>query len=75
MARHPRPGCPPIWPIAIGAFKRAQVIAAWCEMRRDYRHFRIDRIMRVRTTGKRYPRRRSVLTKEWRENEGIELQT
>jgi predicted DNA-binding transcriptional regulator YafY len=63
-----------IWPIAIGFFKRAQVIAAWCEMRRDYRHFRTDRIVRLRPTGKRYPRRRSVLMKEWREIEGIELQ-
>jgi predicted DNA-binding transcriptional regulator YafY len=63
-----------IWPVAIGFFKRAQVIAAWCEMRRDFRHFRTDRIVRVRQTGKRYPRRRSVLMKEWRAIEGIEVQ-
>jgi predicted DNA-binding transcriptional regulator YafY len=63
-----------IWPVAIGFFKRAQVIAAWCEMRKDFRHFRTDRIVRVRPTGKRYPRRRSVLMKEWREIEGIALQ-
>jgi predicted DNA-binding transcriptional regulator YafY len=60
-----------IWPIAIGFFKRAQVIAAWCEMRTDYRHFRTDRIVRLRQTDKRYPRRRRVLMKEWREIEGI----
>ena len=63
-----------IWPVAIGFFRRAQVIAAWCEMRRDYRHFRTDRIVRVRPTAERYPRRRSVLMKEWREIEGIALQ-
>lgn len=63
-----------IWPVAIGFFKRSQVIAGWCEMRRDFRHFRADRIIRLRPTGKRYPRRRSVLMKEWREIEGIELQ-
>ena len=63
-----------IWPVVIGFFKRVQVIAAWCEMRRDYRHFRTDRIVRVAQTGKRYPRRRSVLMKEWREIEGIALQ-
>src|SRR5258708_11146308 len=60
-----------IWPIAIGFFKRAQVIAAWCELRQDFRHFRTDRIVGVATTGKRYPRRRHVLMKEWREIEGV----
>ena len=60
-----------IWPIAIGFFKRAQVIAAWCELRQDYRHFRTDRIVRVLATDQRYPRRRRVLMKEWREAEGV----
>ncbi len=60
-----------IWPIAIGFFKRAQVIAAWCEMRADYRHFRTDRIVRVGETDQRYPRRRRVLMKEWRAIEGV----
>ena len=63
-----------IWPIAIGFFRRAQVVAAWCEMRKDFRHFRTDRIVRMLSTGKRYPRRRSVLMKEWRAIEGIEVQ-
>lgn len=62
-----------IWPIAIGFFKRAEVIAAWCELRRDFRHFRVDRIVRLRDTGARYPTRRRVLMKEWRDREGIEL--
>jgi predicted DNA-binding transcriptional regulator YafY len=60
-----------IWPIAIGFFKRAQVIAAWCELRGDYRHFRTDRIVRIGGTDQRYPRRRRVLMKEWREVEGV----
>lgn len=60
-----------VWPIALGFFDRARVLAAWCELRRDYRHFRTDRIARLRTTGKRYPRRRRALMKEWREIEGI----
>jgi predicted DNA-binding transcriptional regulator YafY len=50
-----------IWPIAIGFFKRAEVIAAWCELRGDYRHFRTDRIAQVCATGQRYPRRRRGL--------------
>jgi predicted DNA-binding transcriptional regulator YafY len=62
-----------VWPIAIGFFNRAQVVAAWCELRRDFRHFRVDRIARLRATGKRYPARRRALMKQWRENEGIAL--
>src|SRR5207247_2655564 len=50
-----------IWPIAIGFFKRAQVIAAWCELRADYRHFRTDRIVRAQASDQRYPRRRRAL--------------
>jgi predicted DNA-binding transcriptional regulator YafY len=47
------------------------VLAAWCELRRDYRHFRTDRIIGLRLTDRRYPRRRRVLMKEWRQIEGI----
>jgi predicted DNA-binding transcriptional regulator YafY len=60
-----------VWPIALGFFDRARVLAAWCELRRDYRHFRTDRIVALRPTEKRYPRRRRVLLREWREMEGI----
>ncbi len=33
-----------IWPLAIGFFDKVQIIVAWCELRRDFRHFRTDRI-------------------------------
>ena len=56
-----------IWPFAIGFFDHARVIAAWCEMREDFRHFRVDRILAVVTSEMRYPRRRNVMLKEWRE--------
>jgi predicted DNA-binding transcriptional regulator YafY len=60
-----------VWPIALGFFDRSRVLAAWCELRQDYRHFRTDRIVALRPTDKRYPRRRRALLKEWREIEGI----
>ena len=40
---------------------------AWCELRRDYRHFRTDRIVKLVVTDQRYPRRRQAMLKEWRE--------
>jgi predicted DNA-binding transcriptional regulator YafY len=47
------------------------VLAAWCELRRDFRHFRIDRIIALHETGERYPQRRRALMKQWREIEKI----
>lgn len=60
-----------VWPIAIGFFDRVRVLAAWCELRVGYRHFRTDRIGELATTGTRYPKRRRALIREWRAAEGI----
>jgi predicted DNA-binding transcriptional regulator YafY len=60
-----------IWPFAIGFFQRALVVAAWCELRQGFRHFRVDRIAKLAPTEMRYPRRRAVLLKEWRAAEGV----
>ena len=51
--------------------ERTRVIAAWCELRADFRHFRTDRIAALRLTGRRYPQRRRALMRQWRESEGI----
>lgn len=58
-----------IWPIALGFFDRIRVVAAWCETRLDYRHFRTDRIGSLEMTGSRYPRRRSEMLREWQTRE------
>jgi predicted DNA-binding transcriptional regulator YafY len=55
-----------IWPIAMAFFERRQTVAAWCELRRAFRHFRTDRITAMTPTGERYPTRRSDLVKAWR---------
>jgi predicted DNA-binding transcriptional regulator YafY len=60
-----------IWPISIGFFERVLVVAAWCELRQDYRAFRADRIVELATTETRYPRRRVVMVKEWRAKQGM----
>ncbi|MFZ2989740.1 helix-turn-helix transcriptional regulator [Ideonella sp.] len=60
-----------VWPIAIGFFDQARVLVAWCELRQELRHFRTDRITALAPTGERYPRRRTVLLRDWREAEGI----
>ncbi len=60
-----------IWPFALGFFERARVVAAWCELRNDFRNFRTDRIAALTATRRRYPRRRQALLKEWRLREKI----
>jgi predicted DNA-binding transcriptional regulator YafY len=59
-----------IWPFALGFYDRVRVVAAWCEMRNDFRNFRTDRIQRMEPQGKRYPRRKAELLKAWRIAEG-----
>ena len=60
-----------IWPFAIGFFDHVRVVVAWCELRKDIRHFRTDRIAELMVTGSRYSRRRQALLKEWRSIQGI----
>jgi predicted DNA-binding transcriptional regulator YafY len=55
-----------IWPIAMAFYERRQTVAAWCELRSAFRHFRTDRITAIAATGERYPRRRVELVKAWR---------
>lgn len=33
-----------IWPVAIGFFDGTEMLAAWCELRDAFRHFRLERI-------------------------------
>jgi len=60
-----------IWPFALAFFDRVRVVAAWCELRQAYRHFRTDRIGALEPSQARYPRRRQALLKEWRDLEGV----
>ena len=60
-----------IWPIALAFFERARVVVSWCEMRKDYRAFRTDRVSRWTALAKTYPGSRQQLLRAWREREGI----
>ena len=55
-----------IWPIAMAYYERRQTVAAWCELRGAFRHFRTDRITTLTATEERYPRRRVELVEAWR---------
>jgi predicted DNA-binding transcriptional regulator YafY len=60
-----------IWPFAMAVFDRTDVLLGWCELRGDYRTFRIDRIVAARVLLDRYPRPRAVLLSEWPQADGV----
>jgi predicted DNA-binding transcriptional regulator YafY len=43
-----------VLPIALLYYVEAVVLAAWCELRADFRHFRVDRIVACTATGTRF---------------------
>lgn len=62
-----------VWPFALAYFDHVHVLAAWCELRQDFRHFRVDRIASLEIDETRYPRRRAALLSAWREGEGVPI--
>lgn len=45
-----------VWPIALAYYVDVTLIAAWCELRVDYRHFRVDRVEAMYILEEQYPR-------------------
>jgi predicted DNA-binding transcriptional regulator YafY len=60
-----------VWPVSLTFYDRVRVLAAWCELRQSFRHFRTDRVLTLAETGERLPRPRRALMKEWRQVEGM----
>src|SRR5689334_7672051 len=57
-----------IWPIAIGYHEAVRLLAAWCELRKDFRSFRTDRVIDANYLEEKYPERRDVLRAKWRQS-------
>lgn len=55
-----------IWPIAIVYFDAVRLLAAWCEKRAAFRHFRVDRLHVKTISEERYPGRRQSIVTRWR---------
>ncbi|PID60375.1 MAG: transcriptional regulator [Gammaproteobacteria bacterium] len=54
-----------IWPFLLGYFDKVKVIAAWCELRDDFRHFRTDRVESLQVLDDCYPEHPEALRKRW----------
>jgi predicted DNA-binding transcriptional regulator YafY len=54
-----------IWPIAMAYYVDVTLIAAWCELRQDYRHFRVERIRRSAVLDETFPADAGRLLDGW----------
>ena len=50
-----------IWPVAIGYHEAVRILAAWCELRRDFRSFHTDCVVDAVYHDEKYPERRGLL--------------
>ena len=54
-----------IWPIAMAYYVDATLVGAWCELRADYRNFRIERIQSSKVLRERFDQQGGKLFREW----------
>src|SRR5581483_11721695 len=55
-----------IWPVIIGYAETVRLLAAWCELRRGFRHFRTDRILNADFLQETFGCRPGELRARWR---------
>jgi predicted DNA-binding transcriptional regulator YafY len=55
-----------IWPVIIGYAETVRLLAAWCETRREFRHFRADRIVAAEFLDERHGCRLGDLRTRWK---------
>lgn len=56
-------------PFALGYFNDKMLVAAWCELREDFRNFRLDRIQKLTLTEQHYPQFKRHLYEQWYQQE------
>ncbi len=54
-----------VWPVAMAYYVDVTVLGAWCEMRNDFRHFRVERIIASAISDERFPTDGGKLMERW----------
>lgn len=62
-----------VWPLLLGFFDHVLVLVAWCELRQDFRHFRLDRISALAALPDRFTPRRRALVARWKKKENAAI--
>jgi len=60
-----------ILPLAMIYYVDVIILAAWCELRSDFRHFRIDRLLEFKPAGEYFRGEGGNLRKQWREQHAL----
>ncbi|MFC3673434.1 helix-turn-helix transcriptional regulator [Novosphingobium pokkalii] len=55
-----------VWPIILGFLDDTRMLATWCELRQDFRHFRADRISAATFLEDRHGMRPVTLRQRWK---------
>jgi predicted DNA-binding transcriptional regulator YafY len=54
-----------IWPVAMAYYVDATLIGAWCELRADYRNFRVERVQSSKVLNEHFDQDNGRLFREW----------
>jgi predicted DNA-binding transcriptional regulator YafY len=54
-----------IWPVVIGYLDASRMLIGWCELRQDFRSFRVDRVTHASFLDERFPGRPAALRAKW----------
>jgi len=54
-----------IWPLILIYYADNTMLVAWCELRKDFRHFRLDRVMKCAAITKQFTGKGSALRATW----------
>lgn len=54
-----------VWPVLLGYRDEGRILAAWCELRADFRYFRTERIVEAQVLDERFPMRPATLKARW----------
>jgi predicted DNA-binding transcriptional regulator YafY len=55
-----------VWPVILGYAETSRLLAAWCELRQNFRHFRTDRIVEAETLDEAIGLHQGELRRRWR---------
>lgn len=58
-----------IWPVAIAYTEQLRMIAAWCELRGDFRNFRADRVQTCAVSDQVIPQSATQLRRLWEQSQ------
>jgi predicted DNA-binding transcriptional regulator YafY len=60
-----------VWPLVVGYLDAVRTLIAWCELRQDFRTFRLDRIEQVTFLDDAIPKDPGALRRKWRASLGV----